>query len=315
MKRTSVIWLFILSGSVLAFTGAGTSALSNGDCQSSPVLGIEQAPLGADDAEIIVTGASMFIPAAMYAHSTNDGDPYTANREGLDLVYNCMNYLIGTSGNVACMGEFDPSSISGLQTDFPGYEPLNQNFMEFVEENLNGDNPDLPGDHPYHCSYEFTQIDNSDPLINGGQPNYDLLMIGEQWTADYLFTRSEIINYLLCGGKIILGSSSELDPVAGDQLTFLPKSQIFMKRQLIDGLPLPPCDPSHPIADNIDDGQWGIQSEVVNVIFNYDLSYYHPVFANYSALGDGEAYLVVGGEQTSAVTETSWGAIKEGLSR
>lgn len=319
--KNSVLNSILLTTLLIVFTAssafgyAGLSALgAAGD--TTPTLSGGPAPTDSGEAEVVVTGASMFLVGAFYCHNNGLGDPFTVEREGLDLVYNCMTYLLGsTAGNIACIGEFYPTSISGLQLEHSN--PLvNQNYMEFLEENLNGTNPGLPPDHPYDCSFSFVQITNDDPLTNGGSANYDMLMIGEQWECvepnNYLHTRLEMINFVDAGGKIIIAGSSEIDPVAGQDMVFLPKDEINMHRQLIDHFPLPASDPGHPIARGINEGEWGIASEVTCYLRNYDTDYYAKIFSDEGG-PDGYTTLLLGGTNYG-LEPTSWGALKAELS-
>ncbi|MBD3399413.1 MAG: hypothetical protein GF399_03675 [Candidatus Coatesbacteria bacterium] len=317
MKRTVALLLVLALGS-LVFAAAGISIHSTNPPAGSGNLGLEPQPLM--DPQVIVTGSTMFLGAAWYYHYNNDddgdddyqdGEIYPANSEPLELVYNCMNYLIGESGSVACMGEFSPYSLSGLQTDYyiPRYD---QNYMEFLEENLNGTNPNMPSP-PFSCSYDFVQVTNSDPLTGGGTPYYDLLMIGEEWAlypTNFLHERAELTAYVAAGGRIIIAGSTKSDPVTGQQLIFLPKDQIWMYAST-GPFNLPPVRPGHPVAQGIDREEWDIQNEIYAHVDNWDQQYYVVVFED----DDGYPTLLVGDLDAQDVAPTSWGALKASVSQ
>jgi hypothetical protein len=311
MSRRSLLLVLCLVVPLWAAGGLCVNATTPPHTEQAP----PQPSWGKED-DVVITGSTMFIAAAWYCHSTVSGTPYTSNREGLDLVFNSMFYLIGNTGSVACMGDFGQYSLSGLQTGFY-LEDYDQNYMEFVEENLNGTNPNLPGNHPYHCSYDMTQISKDDPLVLNNEPLYDLLMIGEEWKIEegenYLHTRQEITSFIAAGGKVIIAGSTKVDPITGTRLSFLPKDQVWMFASVLGTFPLPPADPGHPIAAGIDEEEWGVQSEVYSVIRDYDEDYYYKVFSNSSFLDGNSTVLVVGGDEWSGVQPTSWGALKAGL--
>lgn len=312
MKRSMLIGLLVLLIAIPAFAH-GTSLTTPGSHSAYPSsLGYGTMTADTGEPEVIVTGAAMFLVAAMYYQENPFGGMFDVDRTPLDLVYNCITFLLGgTAGRVACIGNFAPY-VSGLQTQ--NNYPYDINFMLNLEDNLNGRNSNLPPDHPYNCNFEFVQITRDTPLVSGGVINYDLLMIGEQWSVGRLHTRAEFIDYINRGGKVIVGGSSALNPI-GETLTFLPKLNIKMRPHYIEYFPLPATDPGHPIARNIDTSEWGINDEILAILTDFDddpgEQYYTKIFSNEGG-PDGPTTVVLGGTNWG-ITKDSWGAIKAGM--
>ncbi|MCK4594389.1 hypothetical protein KAU45_07790 [bacterium] len=270
--------------------------------------------------EVIVTGALMFLAGAHTNHVDTNGYDYYANDQGLKLVYNCMTYLLDRDWSdepIGCIGDF--GKWSGLQTGYDAMPDWDQNYMQFLESNLNNEG----------CNFTLEQISNSDPLIGDGEILYDIVMIGDRWNFNVLHSRAEYSAYVSLGGKIIIaGTWDPIPDPAGGQLDFLPKNRIWMKRDLYTEFLLPATDPSHPIAENIINPQWWyrnyelwdgtpwegpVNPEIYNRIFKYDDEYYTKIFADPPGFPDTPSTLVLGGqwkEIPNAVHEMSWGAIK-----
>jgi hypothetical protein len=267
--------------------------------------------------EVVICGARMFLAAAQYNHTDLNGYDFYANDQALRLVYNCMTYLLDpegqsiTSGTIGCMGDF--GLPNGLQEGTEAYPPWDIDFMQYVEDNLAS----------VGCTFDLVHITNSDPLVDAGQPLYDIVMIGEEWEIERLHTRTEYSNYVSLGGKIIIaGTWNTVPDPGGMQLVFLPKNNIRIKRYYAFEFLLPAEDPGHPIARNIVNPHWWYDIyEPFSMIINphnfdrctdYDEEYYTKIFANPPGPPDTPATVVLGGEwkEMPAVTETSWGIIK-----
>jgi len=269
--------------------------------------------------EVVICGARMFFAASMYNHTDLIGNDFYANDQALRLVYNCMTYLLDpedqqvTSGTIGCMGDFDIPN--GLQREYHPFPPWDIDFMEYLEENLTG----------VGCSFDLVHIDNTDPLVEDGEPLYDIVMVGDEWVPNRLHSRSEYSAYVGLGGKLIIaGTWNEVPDPAGRQLDFLPKNSIWIKRFSVMEFLLPAVDPSHPIAKNINNSAWWydvyatlgfiINPHIFDKIYNYDEEYYTKIFAEPAGYPDSPSTLVLGGqwvwEDEPAVTETSWGVIK-----
>jgi hypothetical protein len=266
--------------------------------------------------EVVVCGARMFLAAAMYNHTDLWGNDFYANDQALRLVYNCMTYLLDpddqqvTSGTIGCQGNFEIPN--GLQEGYSGFPPLDIDFMQYLEENLNS----------VGCNFDLVHIDKNDPLVADGEPLYDIVMVGEEWIENRLHSRSEYSAYVGLGGKLIFaGTWNDVPDPSGMQLTFLPKNSIWIKQFPIMEFLLPAAEPAHPIAKNINNPAWWYapyeplgyiwNPHIYDKIFNYDEEYYTKIFAEPVGYPDSPTTLALGGQWViDAVTETSWGAIK-----
>ncbi len=316
MRKLAIVLMILLP--VVLMAASSSVLVSTQVGEAPPIMG-SFAPLDGIYGElpkIIVTGSTMFEGAAWYNHSDNNSVPYPANDQPLKLVEHCINYLLSdgeydgytnpvTTANIACIGDFDGDMLSGLQTHYDGSgAEHDQNYMEFVEENLNA----------LGNSYTLTQIDNSTPLTTGMNLNYDMLMIGEHWDAgfvaghiNYLHSRGEFNDFLNYGGKVIIAGTHEISGTDSSYLTFLPKDEISLRKIFgaLDEFPLPAADPNHPITVGINNEDWGYVGEVISEITYIDTEEYYKVFPVWS----GQCYLVIGGDDFSVETVT-WGQIK-----
>jgi len=303
---------------VLTFSPALANISVFSDTQNPLAAQSESRPAGwVYVPEVIFCGARMFLAAAQYSHTDLWGYDFYANDQALRLVYNCMTYLLDpdaqsvTSGTIGCMGEF--GIPNGLQEGYPPFPPWDIDFMQYLEDNLSG----------VGCTFDLVHITGNDPLVDAGQPLYDIVMIGDEWVENRLHTRSEYSTYVGLGGKLILaGTWNDVPDPSGMQLAFLPKNTIWIKRFSVFEFLLPAEDPSHPIAKNINNPAWWyatyellgmvINPHNFNKIVDYDEEYYTKIFSNPPGYPDSPTTLVLGGQwiEEDSVTETSWGSIK-----
>jgi hypothetical protein len=322
MRKLAIALMILLP--VVSMAVSSSSLVNPQVGEAPPIMG-NYTPLDGfygEQPKIIVTGSVMFICAARYNHNDENSIPYGVNDQGLKLVEHCINYLLSdgeydgyadpvTSATIACIGDFD-GAVSGLQTYNNTWPQYDQDYMVFVEGNLNA----------LGNSYILHQIDNSTALNSGSTLYYDILLIGEQWDAgfltghdNYLHSRAEFNSYLNNGGKVIIAGTTEVDHTDGNYLTFLPKDEIRMQTITgggVDKFPLPPADPNHPIAVGINDEEWDIVGEVIADINYFDVNEYYKVFPAWSGTNYTNT-LVIGGDDVPhnpGVEETTWGQIK-----
>ena len=193
-----------------------------------------------ESGNIIVTGTTKF-HAAYHLGIANNG--------GLNLVYNSIKYCIGDSGSVGC---YNTSGTSPY-------------MLPTIQENLNSN---------FNTDYTLTTISNSTSLVNvDGERLYDVIAAGYNWSTQ-IHSQSEVSEYLEAGGNIILSGSSS----HSGEIPFLPYS-VTTQGNGYGYFPGPASDPDHPLAQNVEYGEWGYNSEIHSTITAYDEDNFHKVWS------------------------------------
>ncbi|PCH66543.1 MAG: hypothetical protein COC01_07795, partial [Bacteroidetes bacterium] len=187
---------------------------------------------------IIITGTTMF-----YGARNNYAEPK-------QLVYNCLNYTIGTSGTIGCYS-YGGTSSGNIPT---------------LQSNINGQ---------FGTSYSFSTINNGTVLVTNGQPNYDAVACGYNWSTGGIHGLAQIQEYLDAGGNVIFSGTSNLNGT----IPFLPYS-VFNVNSSNSTFPGPALLPNHPLADNVVGGDWGYNSELHSYFSSYDTDEYDAVWGS-----------------------------------
>ena len=191
--------------------------------------------------KIIVTGTTMFHGAKNFGSDPDHG--------ALNLVYNSLNYCSGESGTIGCY------PVGGTASG----------YLNDLQTNLNT---------AFDTDYTLVPVDiNTDLVDVDGEPLYDVLAIGYNWNTTIVHSQEEITEYFEAGGSLVMSGSNY-----NGEISFLPFS-VTNQSYSLNTFPGPALDQDHPLAQNVNYGEWGYSSELHSIISAYDEDKFHAVWS------------------------------------